>query len=147
MKLAFMNKFTMFIEWPEDSGLKQAEQFKIGVFGQNPFGEQMDQFCKTQKIKGKSVVWKLIKESDEMDEYNMIFVPKSKAGFANTLEDKLALSPILIITERLGIQNKLGHINFIVENGKIRFEISKTRCEKSKFKVGAQLYQLAKKVN
>ncbi len=79
IKAAFLERFTRFIEWPEEPAVSDTtESFVLGVIGENPFGSILEQLYATQKIKNKAVEIHSISNLDEISGCHLLFISKSK---------------------------------------------------------------------
>jgi hypothetical protein len=80
VKAEFLERFTRFIEWPDDSLLGNPDKpFCICVTGKNPFGSYLQQMAGQVKIKGKPVEIHEIEElPEELPKCQILFIARSE---------------------------------------------------------------------
>ena len=145
MKAGFIEKFTRFIQWPNDS--VQADTinpFIITVLGENTFDGTLNEFYSDTKIKKRNVVINYISNIDELGHSHILFISGSSK---NNLEQILNIAnqhAILTISETKGFAKKGVLINFYLEQNKIRFEINQKAFKDSGLKVSHMLLKIAK---
>ncbi len=145
MKAGFLERFTRFIEWPGETNIADnTKPFIISVIGENPFDKKLDQFFKTTKIKNRKVEIRYILELEEIQDSHILFISKSKrkqlSGILLLTQDM----PVLTISDTDGFGKKGVHINFFMEQNKIRFEINKNAIQKSGLQISYLLLNVAK---
>lgn len=146
-KAAFLERFTRFVEWPEDSTvLDITKPFILGVIGKNPFDSILDEIYASQEIKSKKVEIRYISDLSEIPKCHLLFIPKSKkkelTEILNVTKDK----PILTISDTKGFAESGVLINLYFENNKTRFEINEDAVKKSGLSMSYHLLGVAKLV-
>jgi len=149
VKAAFLEKFTRFIEWPEETGVSDTTQnFVIGIYGDNEWQNKIEKIFKSQnvKIKNKSVIFKYFEDVNNIEKTNLLLISSTK----NELEQIVEITrykPILTVSNSEGYAEKGVLINFLIEEGKVRFEINEKAVHESKLVMSYLLLRAAKIVN
>ena len=145
VKAAFLERFTRFVEWPEESAIADtAQPFVIGVIGDNPFGPTLERLYTQQDIKSKNVSIRYITSVDEIAECHMLFISRSSAQM---LPDILAFTrdrAILTVGDTNGFAENGVHINFYLLEDKVHFEINETEIEASLLSMSYLLLRVAR---
>jgi|WetSurMetagenome_2_1015567.scaffolds.fasta_scaffold493986_1 hypothetical protein len=135
----FVYNFTRYIEWPSYG----SQEFVIGVLGKSNIYNELQGIAGGKRVGTKSIVVKKFTSADEISSCQILFVSgevsSSLSSFASTMQNKNTL----IITERQGLINKGAGINFVLDDGKQKFELSRTALNKSGLKVDNQLVDMA----
>lgn len=145
LKAGFMERFTRFIEWPDDPIQGDTTRpFSILVLGKNPFHEDLEVFFSKTKVKSRNVLISYASKLDTTQTYHMIFIGSSVSRDLKSILKYLRNKPIITVsdTEGFGLQGVM--INFYVENNKIRFEINQEAVKASRLKVSHLLWNIAK---
>lgn len=143
MKAAFIERFTRFIEWPDNS-FDDTATFKILILNDQSFAKNMEILYATTKIKGKKVV---VHNSDDYYTINncqMVFLSSS---CRKKLEEILEYSKkynVLTIADTDGFCEKGVMINFFIEEDILRFEINTKEVKESNLKISNFLVNVAK---
>ena len=125
LKTAFIEKFTRFTEWPEDIlSTDTSRPFIVSVFGKSPIDNELDLFFEKQKIKDFNVEVRHIKNIDEIEGSQILFISESVGSKLSDILKYTKNSPILTIADTEGYAEKGVIINLYLEEDQIRFEIN-----------------------
>ena len=148
VKAAYLEKFTRFIEWPENSVLSDTTQpFVIGVLGENPFDRILDEVYEKYRIKNRKVKIKYFASPAQLSECNLLFISGSEKDDLLSVLLQINDKPILTVSDSKGFAEKGVHINLSRKNNRFQYEINESALVKSGFSVWAQLLSSAKIVN
>lgn len=143
VKVAYIEKFTQFIEWPEATA-ENSDKFSIYVIGDKTIGWLMEDYFKTKKIRNKTVEIMNKQRLDKEFTANIIYITQKDKDLLDLIVDKCNKSPFLIISDSEGFARKGAHINFyITEQQNVHFEINKYALEKAGFKTDFLLLEYA----
>jgi hypothetical protein len=134
----FIYNFTKYIQWPSSSG-----DFVIGVVGRSDIIPKLEEMAKARTVGSQKIVIKTFPTAASVDGCQMLFIPNSQSKSLEELKDKARKSNILIITETPGLASKGSNINFVLKEGKWKFELNKQATEDAGIKVSSELAKLA----
>lgn len=140
-KAAFIERFTRFIEWPNEIG---THTFKIVILGQNPFNNSLVELFDGVKIKNKNVELIYTDDIKDLSKVDLVFISKSEKRRIDEIILALRTKPILIISDSKGFCKTGVHINMYVDDNYVRYEINQIAIEKSGLKVSSMLLSTAK---
>jgi hypothetical protein len=144
IKAAFLFNFVQFIEWPPTAFTNATAPFRIGVLGENPFGQALEEIVKNESIRNRSLVIKYSRRVEDMEDCQLVFIGKSEKGRLAELLPKLNFKEKLIVSEIEGFARRGGMINFYLEGSKVRFEINQEAAQREGLKISSQLLSLAR---
>jgi len=148
VKAVFLERFTRFIEWPEESEIKDTiKPFVISVIGKNPFGNLLEETYSSQKILNKNVEIRYISKIEQIEETNILFISKSKEKKLSDILEHTKDKPILTVGDTKGFAKQGVLINFYLFSGNIRFEINEEAVRRSGLSMSYHLLQIAKIVH
>lgn len=136
----FIYNFTKYIEWP--SNYTNGE-FIIGVLGNSDITANLEQMANIKTVGNQKMVVKVFNSVDEIGKCNMLFIPINQSDQIDNVKSRLLNSATLIISEKNGLGKRGSGINFIVENGRWRFELNRSVVENQNLKVSSELDKLA----
>ena len=139
LKAAFVFGFTKYVE------LNNLEQnFVIGVLGNSPIFEELENHSINKKVNNKKVVIQKLLHTSDISNCQIIFVPEfvSFSILKEFLESEKSKN-VLIITEKKGALDVGSGINFLLVDNKIKFEINMGALNQQNIKASAQLLKLA----
>ena len=138
-KAIFIYNFIKYIEWPASS-----QQFKIGILNGTP--EVMAAFEKMIEKKsgeGHKLVLENYHSASAVGDCQLLFIPDNQSTTLSAVSAKLSGKSTLIVTESDGLIKKGSGINFIVVDGKLRFELNRSTLKDADLKVSSNLLGLA----
>ena len=144
VKAAFLEKFTRFIEWPDEVHMDDMNKsFVIAIICDNPFKSILEDMYSKQTIKGKKVDVRYISTLDDIDKCNLLFVSKSENDSLSQILFHIKEKPILTVGDDKRFAKKGIIITFFVESNHIRFEINKNAAEESGLYISSLLLNLS----
>jgi hypothetical protein len=145
VKAIFLEKFTQFIDWPEESAMEDSSRpFIIGVIGKNPFNTILEENYSTQKIENRKVEIRYLTDIEEIEDCHILFIGKTKTNTVDQIISTTKDKPILTVSDSKGNAKRGVHINFYMSDRKIRFEINQSAIDTSNLKISYKLLQLAR---
>lgn len=138
----FIMNFIKYIEWPS-SALKN--QFVIGVVDEkSSMLDELERITSSRKTtSGLDIVVKKVSSSDEAANCNLLFVANSQSSKIEEINSLAAKKGILLITEKPGLCRKGSVINFVMKDGKWKFELNKSAAEKAGLRVANELVKVS----
>jgi len=163
IKAAFLYNFTMFIDWPQEKTSDPNDPMIIGIVGKDPFGGAFEPL-RNRRIRNRKVIvrrfsgFKEAKESakdnpslllrhiEQMQKCHVLFICRSERQTLGEIIASVNGYPVLTIAEMPGFLEAGGVTNFLMEQNKVRFEISLPAAKKANLKIRSNLLKLAKRV-
>jgi hypothetical protein len=143
LKAAFLYNFAKFIDWPPDALPDDQSPFVIGVLGDNPFGNTLEQTVAGKKINEHPIAIRPFATIAEATNCQILFISSSeKKRFAETIRALHAVA-VLTVSDADQFIESGGMVNFVPEAGKIRFQINDTAARSARLKISSKLLSLA----
>ena len=142
IKAAFLYNFARFVTWPTTAFADSASPFVFGILGSDPFGAELDEAVKGHEIEGRPVRFNASVRSGA-GSCQLLFVGASEAENLSSLLAALRARPILTVADILDFARQGGHIQFVTEGSKVRFEINVGSADRARLKIGSKLLRLA----
>lgn len=140
LQSVFIYSFTRYVIWPDTHN---QGDFEILVLGEAPIVEELKKMAAAKKVGERTIRITQINTPDEIKKCNILFVPASQSPLFTDVVLKVNTQPILIITEEPGMGTKGSDINFIIKDGKLRFELNQAAVAKQNLKIANELSRLA----
>ena len=83
------------------------------------------------------------KDLNDIGFCNILFISQSYINPIETVISKFRDKNVLIITEQLGYGEKGAHINFLISNNRLKFEVNLAAVKRSRLKLSSQLLEHA----
>lgn len=143
LKAEFIERFTRFIEWPDES-VASREPFVIGIVGRDPFGEFLTSLAEKRTIKNRRVVVRHLDRDDELGSCDVLFVSSSEKEALAEILRATASKPVLTVGDTRGYAEAGVVINFYPDGDNVRFEINERAAKASGLDIQAKLLKLAR---
>jgi hypothetical protein len=141
IKAAYIERITRFVEWPANDKLASQDLFVIGVYDENVFFEILNTVFKEKPIKEHKVRIISIKFPEQINTCNICYISAKAKSSLGKFIDSANSSGVLLISETPGFSKAGVHINFYIEEEKLKFEINETSMVSAGFKVSYLLLQ------
>jgi hypothetical protein len=143
IEAVYLYDFSKFVAWPKGTANTTNQPFSICVLGEDPFGAVLDTTLSGENIQGNSLVAKRISEPEDATGCKIVFVSSSEE---NKLKDILAAfdgANILTVSDIHNFSRRGGMIQFVLQGGKVRFEVNVTNAANAGLTLSADLLQVA----
>ncbi|MCE5315086.1 MAG: YfiR family protein [Armatimonadota bacterium] len=146
LKSAYIFNFVKFVEWPDGSFSDANSPIVIGILGDDPFGNTIDNAVANKTVNGRKLHIHRFKKASDLKQVHVLYISASEDKHLmdtfNVLKDK----PVLTIGETGSYARSGGIIRFLNEDNKIRFSIYADKAKKVGLKISSKLLKLAKTV-
>lgn len=138
VKAVYLLNFMRFVDWPAPGAA--VAPFTICVAGLNPFGAVLADVLKGEQINGRSIQARVVVSHATGCE--VLFVPRavSHDPYLRAARGR----PVLTVGESAGFLASGGIVNFLLEDGKVRFEIDANAAARAKLRISSRLLRLAR---
>jgi hypothetical protein len=137
VKAAFLFNFLKFVEWPPAA---PASPWVIGVLGQDPFGELLEQTVRGKNVNGRTVEIRHYSRPADVKNPNILFVGRSAF-------ERLGIQAqpgMLTVGEAPEFIKSGGIVNFYLEDNRVRFEIKPSAASSNGLRISSQLLKLGR---
>lgn len=123
IKAVFLFKFAGYVEWPEHAFADPQTPFVIGVLHADGLAAELAQIVAGRAVQGRPVEVRRLRAGDALDGLHVLFVGRAgRSALRDTLA-RLSGQPTLRVTESDGALSAGSMINFVLVEGKVRFDI------------------------
>jgi hypothetical protein len=146
VKAAYLFNFLKFVEWPEESFADPLAPIVIGVVGEDPFGSALPQVVTGKTVQGRDLVIRIYHAGEDLRGAHILFISASERKRLPTILSSLRGSSVLTVADTSGFLDSGGMIQFLNENGRVRFAINVDATGRARLKMSSKLLTLAKMV-
>jgi len=141
IKAAYIERITRFVEWPLRDRLLSNNQFVIGVYRDDDFYNTLNEVFKDKLIKGLVVKIISVKNAEEIKASNLSYISEKAGPLIKDFITAANASGVLLISGTNGFCKAGVHINFYLEDEKLKFEINEKSLGSAGLKVSYLLMQ------
>jgi hypothetical protein len=143
VKAAYLHRFLSYVEWPPSALPAPTSPFMIGVLGSDAVASALPAIVAGRQHAGRPIGVRMLPSGTaSLDGLHVLFIGRSTA--ADSVMARLAQRPVLVVTE-----NEIdagGMLNFVVVDGRVRFEAAPAMAEQAGLKLSARLLAIAERV-
>jgi hypothetical protein len=146
VKAAYLFNFLKFVEWPDESFADPLAPIVIGVVGEDPFGNALPQVVIGKTVQGRDLVIRIYHAGEDLRGAHVLFISASERKRLPMILSSLRGSSVLTVADTAAFLDAGGMIQFLNENGRVRFAINVDVTGRAKLKMSSKLLSLAKVV-
>ena len=147
VKAAYLYHFAKFVAWPHEAR-GDAASFVIGVLGEDPFENSLDDALRGKTVDGRKVLVRRAARVEDAAGSQILFISGSERGRLEAILKAIAGAPgTLTVGDMDGFAERGGVIGFRLEGNRIRLDVSLAAAERARLKVSSQLLRLARIVD
>jgi uncharacterized protein DUF4154 len=146
VKAAFVYNFAKFVEWPAEAFPDRNAPLRVCVLGENPFGQELMRVVNGKKIGGHDLIVSNFLEAHLAKSCHVLFVSSSERGRIAQVIESLRGTSVLTVGETGDFVRQGGIIRFVLEEGKVRFEVNLGASDRARLKISSKLLSLARAV-
>jgi hypothetical protein len=146
VKAAYLFKICAYVEWPP-AALKSPESpLQIGILDADDLADYLSGIVAGRATQGRSVTVLKLKRGDSLTGLGILFIGRSNAGRLAQILSTIKGQPTLIVTD-MDEGLALGSmVNFVLVEGKVRFEVAPKTATLSNLTISSQLFAVAYRV-
>ena len=147
VKAVFLYNFAQFVEWPDGSFPKANTPLVIGILGNDPFGNYLDETVKGEKVNDHPLDVKRFSKVEEITTCHILFIDASEKDKLKAICAKLRSRNILTVGDMPNFTKQGGIVKFFTENNKTRIRINLEAAKTEDLVISSKLLRLADVVN
>jgi hypothetical protein len=146
VKAAYLFNFLKFVEYPGESFADPLAPIVIGVVGEDPFGSALPQVVIGKTVQGRDLVIHVYRAGEDLRGAHILFISASERKRLPMIFSGLHGSSVLTVGDTPGFLEAGGMIQFMNENGRVRFAIDVDATSRARLKLSSKLLSLARVV-
>ncbi|MBA2721446.1 MAG: YfiR family protein [Methylibium sp.] len=145
VKAAYLYKFTGFVEWPPRAFASTDTPIVIGVVDAPEVLAELEPVLVGRSIHGRPLRARRVIPGETLEGVHMLYVPAPDRLPSGWLASADA-QPLLLVTDQPGGLASGGMLNFLLHEGRVRFEASPPAAERAGIRLSARLLAVAERV-
>ncbi len=143
VKAAMLYNMAKFVDWPPDAFSSEHAPLTVCILGKNPFGAALDAL-QGKNVRGRQVVVRQVERTDDIVACQILFISDSEKRALPVILGGLKQQSVLTVSDLPRFAQAGGIVNFVDQEGKVRFEINLDAAQQARLKISSQLLKLAK---
>jgi hypothetical protein len=146
VKAAYLFNFGQFVEWPAQAYDSPNAPFVIGVVGEDPFGNTLDEAIAGESLGGHPLIVRRFKTPRDISACNILFIGRSEAARLEETLKALQGRSVLTVTDITGAERRGAIIVLVNENNRVRMRINVAAARASNLVISSKLLRPAEVV-
>jgi hypothetical protein len=146
VKAAFLFNFAKFVEWPPASFPDASAPLQICVLGRDPLGEELRNIASDKTVNGRKIEVHQVSDVLRARSCHILYIAPSGTVPVKQIVEGLHGASVLTVGDCKGFAEQGGMINFVLENDRVKFEVSSKAAEQVGLKISSKLLSVAKSV-
>lgn len=142
IKAVFLFNFAQFVAWPAETFTAPDQPFRIGILGDDPFGDFMDQTVQGEKINGHPLIIERYTSPDEARDCQILFVSDSGTIPLQNILDRLRGASVLTVGDGEGFIRSGGIIRFFTQDNKIHLKVNLEAAKRANLSISSKMLRL-----
>lgn len=145
IKAAFLYQFGGYIDWPDGTFSDEREPLVIGVIGADDVAIPLSHIVRDRMMRGRPVQTRRMEPGQDPGAAHILFIgPDVGAGVAAAVLSRVRGQPVLTVTDTG--QGADGIVTFVIEQNRVRFDVSLERAQESGIRISSRLLSVARRV-
>ncbi|SRR6266511_1208512 len=146
LKATFLYNFAQFVDWPPEAFPGAENPLVIGILGEDPFGQTLDDIVKNEVVKDRKLVVQRYQRVEEINTCHILFISRSEGARLPQILSSLKGRTILTVGETDGFATQGGIVRLIMEKNRIRLRINIDAAKASKLTISSKVLRAAEVV-
>ena len=146
VKAAFLYNFTRFIDWPANTP-PGSEPFRLCVVADKPITTAIQRTMQGESVKGRPAETIVLASAAETLTCQILFIEHQEIGRAGPMLAAVRDLPVLTVSDARGFTSRGGTIEFLLEEGRVRFDVNTEAAKRAGLSISSRLLQVARSVD
>jgi hypothetical protein len=124
VKAVFLLNFAQFIEWPAAAFAGPKDPLVIGVLGEDPFGDVLDEVVRDENVNGRPLAVRRYARAEQIDSCHILFISRSESRRLEQVLAALRGRNLLTVGDTDGYALRGVMIRFVTEKNRLRLRIN-----------------------
>jgi hypothetical protein len=147
IKAVFLFNFAQFVEWPPAAFTSAQEPLVIGVLGEDPFGNYLDEAVQGERVGSRPLVVKRYARLSEIETCHILFISRAEAGHLDEIVARLKARSTLTVSDIDGSANRGVMIRFVNQTNHLRLRINLDAAKHAGLTISSKLLRPAEIVS
>lgn len=146
VKAAYLHKFAGFVEWPADRFRSPTSPYVVAVAGDEQVLEELRRIARGRLVQGRPVSVVPAAPGDVPHDANVLFIGRGAMRDAAALLADVRSDHVLVVTETPSGLAAGATLNFVEQDGRVRFEASLASARAADLRLSSRLLGVATRV-
>ncbi|HXD75323.1 MAG TPA: YfiR family protein [Vicinamibacterales bacterium] len=146
VKAAYLYNIVNFVTWPPGAFDNAADPLHVCVYGPDPFGRSLDNAMAGGTANNRTVQVLRVNDAAGLAPCEVVFLPSGNTDRVDQAIKATAARPVLTIGEAPDFLRRGGMIAFVIDGGRVRFDINEPAAMARGLTLSSRLLQVARTI-
>lgn len=146
IKAGYLYTFTRYTEWPATAFTNATSPIVVGVLGEDPFGETLDQVVQGRVSQGRPVTVRRSRRVEDLQACQVVFICRSEKNRLAEIIATLRNTNALTVCDVSAFLNQGVMIHLTVVDQAVRFEVEIEPAQRAGLRFNSRMLDAAKRV-
>lgn len=146
VKAAFLYNFTRYVTWP-DGIPPDAEPFRVCVVADRQTTEAIQRTMAGETVNARPTETHVPRTPEEVKRCQLLFLGRDAEERSKPLLKAALGAPVLVVGDGESFPARGGAIGFVIEEGKVRFDIRSRNAERNGLSISSRLLSVARRTD
>jgi hypothetical protein len=147
VKAVFLFNFAQFVAWPTNAFPEAQTPLTIGILGDDPFNEFLDDTVRGEKANGHPLAVQRFHRIEDVKDCQILFISRSENKHLERVLSATKGRNILTVGDSDGFIKHGGVIRFITVGNKIHFQVCLEAAKDADLAISSKMLRLAEIVD
>lgn len=143
VKAVFLFNFARFVDWPAVSYPSASAPFSLCVYGDDPFGPDLDAVVHGETVGGRPMVVRRLHDPHDVVECQIVYITESADRELEAVVAALEQRATLTVSDLEGAARRGVMVRMMTVNGKIRLRVNIDAVRAARLTVSSNLLRAA----
>ena len=124
VKAVFLFNFARFVDWPAMTYVSANAPFAVCVYGDDPFGADLDAVVRGETVDGRPMVVKRLREARDLAQCQIVYIAGSADRELESIVAALDRRATLTVSDLEGAAQRGAMVRMLTVNGRIRLRVN-----------------------
>ena len=146
VKAGFLYNIINFVTWPPDAFAAATDPVHVCIVRPDPFGRLLDRAIEGGTANSRPIVADRIADANDIGACHLVFLPGANTDRIDRTIRAAGQRPVLTVGEAPDFLRRGGMIAFVVDGGRVRFDINLPAATGRGLMLSSRLLQVARTV-
>ena len=144
VEAVYLYRFGGYVQWPAQA--LSGPRFTIAVLGDDEVAAALSRVLKDHSLENLPAMVRAARSLHDLADAQMVYVGDRYRGDLHEVISSLGHRPVLVVTDEADALEAGSMVNFVIADGRVRFEVSLASATRAGLKISSQLLAVAVRV-
>lgn len=146
VKATFLYNFARFVDWPAEIEHRASGDFRICTVTDAAFDRALDRIVTGERVRSRAIQRYTPRSPEDARSCQILFIGRTRMKDSDRYIAAVRSAPVLVVGETPGFVTQGGHIGFVIEDNRVKFDANPKGAAEAGLSVSSKLLRVARNV-